>query len=784
MSRFSQLFVVPCVLGSLLVSTALAADPKAIADDHARLQKWQFSSTPITVSAPVTITRDVASWTLQSGSVRLMEPTSAGAVTGLVFEGQGRFKMTVPDRYEAAQLRRFTGKDVRDIEQTFTQLVLRTSNDAIAKAFPNAAAAPYAKHDLASKRSEIALIDFFTDVDAQVVAAAANPDGLYFRAEAKTADHDWLIFEHDSSRNEELNLIRWTASFPETWISLDRAEDRAADGRPGPRRSAPALVSHVDVKANLTKFGRTGSVGMHNQRALDGEYAVGIDLVGVAPSTNAIRLDFAASARELKITDESGAEVVFLRDHIGKRSINVDNLYHDDEVTLIFATPLLAGQKRRLNFAYMLETANYAPGRWWYPVVPDTFEAKHTARLELTVAKKNEVRAMGKLEKRSEGEKTETSVWVVDWPTKMLTFSTATRFAEVKLTPDSIPPVFSFGPDFQLDNRDKVHNVGADVANSMQWFQKLLGENIETPQFYVTSIAGWHGQAFDGFLHMGEFTYTSEHPGASELFRAHEVAHEWFGHKVGWSSYRDQWLSETLAEYAAMMFVEGFVKNGPKFMEEMLDSYEGVVHGNLSGGFSKFARPGLVEFNTQFRKRLGPIGHGHRASTQEIPAGYVIQAYYKGPLVIHMLRTLLRYRTGSDDVFVKILRDYVRENKGKSASTADFQKIVERNVGGSWSAYFDSWIYNADLPSYRWNYNVKPSDDGKFVLTLNLKRSDVPEEFMTIIPIRIDYPDGTSGVVFMVNTKSEQTVSTKIAAKPKTVVFAPDHSLLATIRKD
>lgn len=780
MSRFPQVFTAI----SLFATVVLAIDPKTVADDYARLQKWQFSASPVTLSAPITLTRDVGTWTLQSGSVRLMEPTSAGAVTGLVFEGQGRFKMAVPDRYEAAQLRRFVGRDVREIEQPFTQLVLRTSNDGITKAFSSPGAGPFAKSDLAAKRFEHALIDHFTDIDAQVAAAIVNPDGLYFRADMKTADHDWLIFEHDSARNEEISLTRWQSAFPETWISLDRAEDRAADGRPGLRRSAAGVVSHVDAKVNLTKFGRTGNVGLHNQRTLDGDYAIGIDLVGVAPSTNAIRLDFPSPARDLKITDESGAEVVFLRDAIGKRSINVDNRLHDDEVTLVFATPLTAGQKRRLNFAYMLETANYAPGRWWYPVVPDTFEAKHTARLQLTVTKKNEVRAMGRLEKRSEEEKTETSVWVVDWPTKMLTFSTATRFEEVKVTPEGIPPVFSFGPDFQLDNRDKVHNVGADVANSMQYFQKLLDDKIETPQFYVTSIAGWHGQAFDGFLHMGEFTYTSEHPGASELFRAHEVAHEWFGHKVGWATYRDQWLSEAFAEYAAMMFVEAFVKRGDKFMEEILDSYEGVIHGNLSGGFSKFARPGLIEFNTQYRKRLGPIGHGHRASTGEIPAGYVIQSYIKGPLVIHMLRTILRYRTGNDDVFVKILRDYVRENKGKTASTADFQKVVERNVGGNWNAFFDSWIYNAGLPSYRWNYSVAPAEGGKFQLTVNVKRSDVPEEFMTIIPIRVEYPDGTAGAVFMVNTKSEQTVTTKLAAKPKNVVFAPDHSLLATIRKD
>ena len=30
---------------------------------------------------------------------------------------------------------------------------------------------------------------------------------------------------------------------------------------------------------------------------------------------------------------------------------------------------------------------------------------------------------------------------------------------------------------------------------------------------------------------------------------AHEVAHQWWGHIVGWKSYRDQWMSEGFSEF-------------------------------------------------------------------------------------------------------------------------------------------------------------------------------------------------------------------------------------------
>jgi hypothetical protein len=119
-----------------------AADPSQARADCDRLQKWQFTAAAVTLTQPVTFTRDTATITLTSGTVHLMQPVSSGRVTGLVFEGEGHFTMSVPDRIEVAQLRRFSRKDITSVDQKFTQLVLRTSDDAIDKAFPGAAKEP------------------------------------------------------------------------------------------------------------------------------------------------------------------------------------------------------------------------------------------------------------------------------------------------------------------------------------------------------------------------------------------------------------------------------------------------------------------------------------------------------------------------------------------------------------------------------------------------------------------------------------------------------------------
>jgi hypothetical protein len=756
-----------------------ALEPSNARAEYDRLQKWQFAAA-VPLAAPVTFTRDTATWTLTSGTVRLMEPLADGTVTGLVFEGQGTFKLTLPDKYELAQLRRFTKRaQIESLEQPFTAMVLRTTDAKLAKLFP-AAGAVYSPESLGTKRHEAWLIDTFEDLDARVIAALLNPGAEQFVADMRTTDFDWLRYDYDSVRAEEIALMRSDARGAEVWVSLDRPEERVADGRPAAGMFRAAL-EHIDVTADLTRL--THEMGESRQRGLEGKYVVKETFTGLADVTHALTLGLMSTAKEVKAFNEAGAPLAVMRDHIGKRSAMVDNKLHDDELFVILDKPLKRGEKQQIRFEYELETANYAPGRSWYPTVPEGFEQKHTGRLALTVRKKNELRAMGRMESRTESDGTETSIWLVERPAKMITFSTATRFEEVKVTPEGIPPVISFGPDYQFSNTGKLRNVAADVANSMQYFQQLLGSKVSADQFYVTSIAAGHGQAFDGFLHMTEWTYTSEHPGASELFRAHEVAHTWWGHKVGWKTYRDQWISEAFAEYCAMMFVRDHVKGGDRYFDEMLRSYEGIVKGNMAGGFSKFNRPWLIERSSVERGRLGPIGHGYRASTREIPAGYQIQTYYKGPLVLHMLRMILGMKLGSDDAFIKTMRDFLAEYDGKSASTEDLRRVLERTVQSDFGWFFDSWIYRAEIPSYTWSYSVK-SEGKEFVVTIDLERRDVSDGFTAVIPVRVEMEGGKSGLVFIPNKQNKQTVTYKVPARPKNIVFAPDSSLLAYVKRN
>jgi aminopeptidase N len=52
----------------------------------------------------------------------------------------------------------------------------------------------------------------------------------------------------------------------------------------------------------------------------------------------------------------------------------------------------------------------------------------------------------------------------------------------------------------------------------------------------------------------------------------HEVAHQWWGHAVGWASYHDQWLSEGFAEFSAGLFLQQAV--GAAWRKDYIEFWE------------------------------------------------------------------------------------------------------------------------------------------------------------------------------------------------------------------
>jgi hypothetical protein len=780
------------LLGVALVPALAAQEDPRVADYRA-MQEWAFEVQGSDVPAGGLSFQvdDVARWELSSGRIHRMRPLADGTVSGLVFAGEGRFVVEVPDPLELRQLRRFAEEaGLERLEERFTTLVLRWGGEGSPEPLTRLAVpdGPFATHRTAADRHRHWLRALSDDVDARVVAARGMPGDSLVRADMDTPSRDWITFTWDAGRPEEIEVERHHPGFGlvESWISLDRSADRLPDGRPGPARRALLDITDVDVSADLTAPSKEPLQGLSQVQPVEGVVTARVEARPLVAGLTVLPLVLHPRAEVTAVRDAAGAELPFLRDHVGGRSSALRKETWDDDLVVLLVAPLAADTPVAFEVDYRMRFDGYAPGRDWYPMAAKGAMALrdlHRGETTLTVRRDYQARGMGTRIEESEGSGTRTTVWRIERPTKMLTFTLARKHHEELMEHEGLAPVATFSSLGGFMNADRVRDVGADVVNALAYFQRLFESPLDVDRLQAALIPSGHGQAFEGFLHVSDFSTTSDSVAAGELFRAHEVAHQWWGHKVGWASYRDQWLSEGFAEYSAMLFVEASVENGDRYFREILEAFTHELNGSLRSSFSQFARPGRTALNRRGADRVGPIGHGQRCRIGEAPTAYQSQTYVKGALVLHMLRVLTHVMTGSDDAFVAILRAFIDRFDGGFASTTDFQAVVTEVVPADWSWFFDQWIDRAGIPDIRWSWSVRRGAGvAPFSLDLHVERRD-GEASSIALPVRVTLGDGRRAMVLAMMRDAAEDFSFPLPERPDDVELAPDWSVLALIEE-
>jgi aminopeptidase N len=344
---------------------------------------------------------------------------------------------------------------------------------------------------------------------------------------------------------------------------------------------------------------------------------------------------------------------------------------------------------------------------------------------------------------------------------------------------EGLPPVDVYAGGYQIDEKRR-HNVGADVFNSLNYFQKLFSP-YPFPSIVATEIPGSSGQGFPGFLLLGHVSFEDEiYSGINEAFKAHEVSHQWWGHVVGWETYHDQWLSEGFAEYSGALYAQAVLADKKKkLFVKMVESWKDDI---LNRGSRAFVRYGMPKLRKKFTmgSESGPIWLGTRLSSSKSPIDYMILVYEKGAYVIHMLRMMMRdFKGNNDDKFFAMIQDYIQTYTWKNATTEGFRSIVEKHMGMEMKWFFDQWVYGTDIPTYKFKWHTKPGKGGKVDLVLEVKQSGVPEGFKMPVPILIDFGKNRYAVIRrLVDSPSNTFGVGGLPEKPKKVEFNFNGSVL------
>ena len=256
---------------------------------------------------------------------------------------------------------------------------------------------------------------------------------------------------------------------------------------------------------------------------------------------------------------------------------------------------------------------------------------------------------------------------------------------------------------------------------------------------------------------------------------AHEVAHQWWGHTVGWASYHDRWLSEGFADFSAGLFLEA---TQPK--------------GDDAQKFWDSERRMLLEKN-EFGNRandVGPMWMGERLDSFKAQDADRRITYAKGAFVLHMLRYLMLDRQAGDKDFMDMMHDFVTTYHGKSASTEDFQRMVEKHIrpdmnldgNGSMNWFFQEWVYGVEAPSYHLDYTLADADGGKTLLTMKISQQDVGPAFKMRVAAYVDYDGHPArlGTVPLQGSSTSNELKVTLAKRPRRVLLNANNDVLAS----
>ncbi|HET8921573.1 MAG TPA: M1 family aminopeptidase [Candidatus Acidoferrum sp.] len=333
---------------------------------------------------------------------------------------------------------------------------------------------------------------------------------------------------------------------------------------------------------------------------------------------------------------------------------------------------------------------------------------------------------------------------------------------------------------------DALKQLGREIDSSIHFYENFSGP-FPVHNLSVSQIPGAFGQGWPGLLYISTFSFlpaeaqqragltTTGQEHFTELVPYHEVAHQWWGNVVGWSSYRDQWINEAIADYLALLFADS--KKSP----------DHTLHVWLAR-----YRKQLVEKLPDASEPAAEIGApilGSRLDSSKSPTAYQQIVYCKGAWIVHMLREMLRQpgAKNPDARFAALLQSLAAKYAYRALSTDDLQHEVEAVMtpamdlegGRSMEWFFAEWVRGTGIPHYRAEFTAHHTDKG-YLIRGKLIQTGVPRSFIASVPL---YAGGAGHNAFLGIVEAagpETSFHFMSQTSPRKIVVDPQMTLLCT----
>jgi hypothetical protein len=753
-----SLLIVPAFLDKLV--PPVAAQNGANSDPtYQALRNLTLGQESVTVNN-FDLKRDAATFHLRSGTVCFAAPVQ-GRVTGAVFAGDGNLVLDAPES-EKSMLKLLTKEN--EFSETFSQMVLRFTDstyDEIKKS--SAAASGGCDAGLLKDSQRVTRSRIKENLETRILedVLSTEPGGFFEAFIHGKRYNDKELFTIDPhSGGDQVSFETYDENRFGVWASFPifGAHKKGSVGN-------PIHIEHQQIDTTIEGNGNlSGKATTKFVAQLDGLRVVPLDLY--------------RTLRVRSVTAE-GQPVPFIQ----------EDKNEDAQFSVILPRALATGDSFTITSSYSGKeiVSNEGGGNYfplsrsnWFPNNPDASFGEFTSYdMTFRIPKGMKMVATGQMLSESNDGGQNVSVWKSEAPQTVAGFNFG-RFKaeEAKLTkPEYLvqsyanqdSPDWVKGLQHAASGDDLPGNMGLSHADGMalgtmnttllnkkalaegQIALQVYNEYFGPPLFKHLQISQQtacnFGQSWPDLVWIPicyYFDTTVRHQlgmdfgdrGYWKVVTPHEVAHQWWGNTIGFSSYRDQWMSEGFADMSASLYLAVIEKDPQKV----------IAFWNDERGL-------LLERNAQGFRAIdaGPVTMGYRMSNSRTGFDVTRRLIYpKGAYILHMIRMMMYANRTGDQAFKEMMQDFVKTYSGKSATTEDFKAMVEKHMTREMDAegnqkmdwFFNEYVYGTQLPSYKVDSSFGTGENGDISVDMKVSQSNVDDHFRMIVPIYVELADG------------------------------------------
>jgi hypothetical protein len=439
-----------------------------------------------------------------------------------------------------------------------------------------------------------------------------------------------------------------------------------------------------------------------------------ISVVPKMDSLDSLKFRFNPDLEILKIYDRERRELFYTQDKLrnllyvyfvdppGHQETTSIDVYYRGRMSPPTPTTDVAQSLSRdtLVFRQRYETYFFSQAGLWYPAPAE--EDYFQARLKLILPPEYRCVANGDLVERgrwtdmgdvAEIEKAGSSVFTFETksPVKYMSFIVG-KFDRPREVAEPIPIQTMISTEIMEGGPPIIEQAKSILDYYIRSFGPFPYEKLAIVK-RLFPTAGGHSPA--SFIVLNQIPVRGDSPYPviannavnlsdwDEYFLAHEIAHQWWGQGVSFLTYKDQWLSEGLAQFAAASYLR--------------NHYGEKAYASILKKFSQW---------TEKKSVKGPISMGSRLSFFDFDA-YQAVVYDKAALALFMLQDLL-----GSDVFFSGLKEYFEKFKYAAARTENFKAMMERVSGRNLDDFFQGWFHSYELPDVRMSWTEENTPSG------------------------------------------------------------------------